>query len=81
MRRLDWLHILQQSRQWMLLLCANSGFFIFLAWVAYPESFKLLVVTMLIFTLISDFGRSAPCMEKTTEAKKQVLSIFKRAFR
>ena len=53
MRRLDWLHILQQSRQWILLICANSGFFIFLAWVAYPETFKLLVLTMLIFTLIS----------------------------
>ena len=53
MRRLDWLHILQQSRHWILLLCVNSVFFIFLAWVAYPESFKLLVLTMLIFTLLS----------------------------
>lgn len=50
MRRLNWLHNLQQSRQWILLLCINSGFFIFLAWVAYPESFKLLVLTMLFFT-------------------------------
>lgn len=53
MRRLDWLHILQQSRQWILLLCVNSGFFIFLAWVAYPETFKLLVLTMLIFTFVT----------------------------
>lgn len=50
MRPLDCLHILQQSRQWILLLCVNSGFFIFLAWVAYPETFKLLVLTMLMFT-------------------------------
>ncbi|MED3554198.1 sensor histidine kinase [Cytobacillus praedii] len=53
MRRLNWLHILQQSRQWILLICANSGFFIFLAWVAYPKTFKLLVLTMLLFTFIS----------------------------
>ncbi|ETT86654.1 hypothetical protein BK137_17645 [Viridibacillus arenosi] len=53
MRRLDWLHILQQSRQWILLLCVSSGFFIFLAWVAYPETFKLLVLTMLIFTFVT----------------------------
>lgn len=36
---------------WLLLLCLNSGFFIFLAWLAYPETFKLLVLTMLLFTL------------------------------
>lgn len=53
MRRLNWLHSLQQSRQWILLLCVNSVFFIFLAWVAYPESFKLLVLTMLIFTFVT----------------------------
>lgn len=53
MKRLDWLHILQQSRQWILLLCVNSGFFIFLAWVAYPETFKLLVLKMLIFTFVT----------------------------
>lgn len=49
MRRMDWKH----SRNWMLLLCVNSGFFIFLAWIAYPESFKLLVGVMLAFTLLS----------------------------
>lgn len=53
MRRLDWLPILQQSRQWILLLCMNSGFFIFLAWVAYPDAFKRVVLTMLIFTFVS----------------------------
>ena len=53
MRRLNWLHSLQQSHQWIFLLCVNSGFFIFLAWVAYPESFKLLVLTMLIFTFVT----------------------------
>ena len=53
MRRLNWRHILQQSRHWILLLCVNCVFFIFLAWISYPETFKLLVVTMLIFTLLS----------------------------
>lgn len=53
MRRQNWLHSLQQFRQWILLLCVNSGFFIFLAWVAYPETFKLLVLTMLIFTFVT----------------------------
>lgn len=53
MRPLDFLDILQQSRQWILLLCVNSGFFIFLAWVAYPETFKLLVLTMLMFTFVT----------------------------
>ncbi|NME06016.1 HAMP domain-containing sensor histidine kinase [Psychrobacillus sp. BL-248-WT-3] len=53
MRQLNWLPSLHQSRQWILLLCVNSGFFIFLAWVAYPESFKLLILTMLIFTFVT----------------------------
>ncbi|WP_083671684.1 DUF3885 domain-containing protein [Viridibacillus sp. FSL H7-0596] len=61
MRRLDWLHILQQSRQWILLLCVSSGFFIFLAWVAYPDTFKLLVLTMLIFTFVTiDWEKTIP---------------------
>jgi signal transduction histidine kinase len=50
MSRLSWFYVLQQSRQWILLLCVNSGFFIFLAWVAYPETFEILVLKMLIFT-------------------------------
>lgn len=49
MGQVDW----HQSRNWILLLCGNSGFFIFLAWIAYPESFKLLVGVMLAFTFIS----------------------------
>lgn len=53
MRPLVFLDILQQSRQWILLLSVNSGFFIFLAWVAYPETFKLLVLTMLMFTFVT----------------------------
>lgn len=53
MSRLSWFYVLQQSRQWILLLCVNSGFFIFLAWVAYPETFKLLVLQMLIFTFVT----------------------------
>lgn len=49
MRSVNW----QRSRKWILLLCVNSGFFIFLAWIAYPETFKLLVGVMLVFTFIS----------------------------
>lgn len=53
MRRLAWLQILQPSRHWILLLCVNSIFFTFLAWVVYPEAFKRLVLTMFIFTFVT----------------------------
>lgn len=53
MRRIDCLYILQQSRHWILLLCVNCIFFIFLAWVAYSETFQLLVLTMLLFSFVS----------------------------
>ena len=53
MKQSNWPAILKQSRHWIGLLCVNSGFFIFLAWVAYPETFGLLVMTMLIFTVFS----------------------------
>ncbi|WP_341320472.1 HAMP domain-containing sensor histidine kinase [Solibacillus sp. FSL H8-0523] len=53
MKQSNWPALLKQSRHWIGLLCVNSGFFIFLAWVAYPETFGLLVMTMLIFTVFS----------------------------
>ena len=53
MKQLNWLASLKQSRHWIGLLVVNSGFFIFLAWVAYPETFKPLVITMLSFTVFS----------------------------
>ena len=49
----DRLSILKQSRVWLLLLCINNAFFIFLAWVAYPETFELLVGMMIVFSIAS----------------------------
>lgn len=49
----DWLTILKQSRTWIILLCINNAFFIFLAWVAYPETFTLLVGIMIVFSIAS----------------------------
>ncbi|TFD92262.1 HAMP domain-containing sensor histidine kinase [Jeotgalibacillus sp. R-1-5s-1] len=48
-----WLNVIKESRLWLTALCACNAFFIFLAWVAYPETFNLLVGFMMVFTLIS----------------------------
>ena len=48
-----WLHILKESLHWIVLLCISATFFIFLAWVAYPETFTLLVGIMIIFSISS----------------------------
>ena len=53
MKLTNWLNIQPLSRIWILLLCINNAFFIFLAWVAYPETFKLLVGMMIIFSIAS----------------------------
>lgn len=53
MKPTDWLNILKESRPWILLLCISDAFFIFLAWVAYPETFRLLVCIMIIFSFTS----------------------------
>lgn len=53
MKQLAWVGLLKQSRHWIGILCINNAFFIFLAWVAYPETFKLLVGTMIIFSIVS----------------------------
>ncbi|MCR8645931.1 sensor histidine kinase [Paenibacillus sp. N1-5-1-14] len=53
MKPSDWLNILKESRPWILLLSLNGAFFTFLAWVAYPETFELLVGIMFIFTAAS----------------------------
>lgn len=53
MKLSDFLRILKESRPWIFLLCISSAFYIFLAWLAYPEAFKLLVGIMIIFSLIS----------------------------
>ena len=36
-----------------IILCISDAFFIFMAWVAYPETFRLLVVMMIIFSITS----------------------------
>ncbi|KAJ48742.1 signal transduction histidine kinase [Clostridium tetanomorphum] len=38
-------------KQWFLMLIATSVLFSFLAWLAYPETFKVLVGLMIVFTL------------------------------
>ena len=53
MKKVNWLHLFQHSHHWILLLFLNSALFIFLAWVAYPKEFKILVPTMLIITLVT----------------------------
>lgn len=53
MKPRDWLATLKLSRIWILLLLINNAFFILLAWVAYPETFNLLVSLMVIFSMMS----------------------------
>lgn len=53
MSPLGWLQMIKQSRHWIGLLCINSIFFIFIAWVAYPETFPILVATMIIFSVMT----------------------------
>src|SRR5690625_4507491 len=38
-------------KQWFLVLIATNLLFIFLAWLAYPETFKVLIGLMVVFTL------------------------------
>ncbi|MBS4535217.1 sensor histidine kinase [Clostridium sp. D2Q-14] len=47
----DWLSILKGAWFWILILCMGNVFFIFLAWVAYPETFELLVGIMIVFSI------------------------------
>lgn len=49
----DWLNILKESRHWILLLCISNAFFVFLAWLAYPDTFKVIVLNMIVFSCIS----------------------------
>lgn len=47
------LNIIKEYRPWILLLCISNVFFILLAWLAYPETFRLLAGSMIIFSIIS----------------------------
>lgn len=53
MKPRDWINILKESRPWILLICISNAFFIFLAWLAYPETFRILVGIMVIFSITS----------------------------
>lgn len=53
MKPRDWINILKESRPWILLFCISDAFFIFLAWLAYPETFGILVGIMVIFSVTS----------------------------
>lgn len=53
MKSRDWFNILKESRPWILLLCISDAFFIFLAWLAYPETFSILVGIMVAFSTAS----------------------------
>lgn len=46
------LNIIKEYRPWILLLCISNVFFILLAWLAYPETFRLLAGSMIIFSII-----------------------------
>ncbi|WP_040210955.1 sensor histidine kinase [Clostridium polynesiense] len=53
MKLKDWLNIIRETHPWILIICISDAFFIFLAWLAYPENFKILVATMIIFSVLS----------------------------
>ncbi len=55
MKLRDFLSILKESRLLILLLSISNGFFIFLAWTAYPETFGILVGIMIIFSITMIF--------------------------
>ncbi|MBU5675272.1 sensor histidine kinase [Alkaliphilus sp. MSJ-5] len=70
MKPRDWINILNESRPWILLLCISDVFFLFLAWLAYPETFGLLVGIMVIFSVISIvFGMLLVCKKQAKQNK------------
>lgn len=44
--------ILKDSGHWMFLAILSNGFFILMAWIAYPESFSILVTVMFAFSML-----------------------------
>lgn len=53
MKPRDWINVLKESRPWISLISISDAFFIFMAWLAYPETFGLLVGIMVIFSVVS----------------------------
>jgi signal transduction histidine kinase len=47
------LNILKESQPWIVLLCISDAFFIFMAWLANPNTLKLLITSMLAFSITS----------------------------
>jgi signal transduction histidine kinase len=55
MKLRHWFNVLKVSLSWILLLCVSNAFFIFLAWLAYPETFANLVRIMVVFSAVNIF--------------------------
>lgn len=53
MKLADWLNILKDSSHWLLILCVTNVFFIFFAWLAYPEAFQILVNIMIVYSFVT----------------------------
>lgn len=47
--------LLKQIRSWIVLILINDAFFIFLAWLAYPKTFIILVGIMITFSIATIF--------------------------
>lgn len=52
---MNWWNVLQESRHWVVLLCISNAFFTFMAWLAYPGTFKVIVLNMIVFSCVSLF--------------------------
>ncbi len=51
MKSKDIMNIFKNSGHWMLLMILSNAFFILMAWIAYPESFSILVNIMIAFSI------------------------------
>lgn len=47
----DIINVFKNSGHWMLLIILNNIFFILMAWIAYPETFYILVSIMITFSI------------------------------
>lgn len=45
-------NVFKDSGHWMFLTILSNGFFMLMAWIAYPESFSILVTVMITFSLL-----------------------------
>lgn len=49
----NWWNVLQESRHWVVLFCISNAFFTFMAWLAYPSTFKIIAINMIVFSCVS----------------------------